>query len=230
MPLLTFGAHPDDIEFGISPLLIKESKKGTKNHMVICSLGESGTNGSPEIRKQESQKSSDLIQATLQFLDLGGDGHITYSTPNIIKIAQTIRDIKPQIILAPTTSKNQHPDHYHLGDMVRDACRIARYGGFKELINTPAHSIKNLFYYSITSFENTPPDIIIDISNEYDQWMQVMKCHQSQLQTKNYIQLQTEKTKLLGMKTNSQYAIGLYKNEALKINSISEITESSRLF
>jgi preprotein translocase subunit YajC len=41
---------------------------------------------------------------------------------------------------------------------VRDACRLARYGGVKELRRWPAHAIEQLFYYAVTP-EAEPPGI-----------------------------------------------------------------------
>ena len=40
-PLLAFGAHPDDIEFGCGGVIAKETRAGRKAHLVICSRGRS---------------------------------------------------------------------------------------------------------------------------------------------------------------------------------------------
>ncbi len=42
-PLLAFGAHPDDIEFGCGGVIAQETRAGRKAHFVICSRGEAGT-------------------------------------------------------------------------------------------------------------------------------------------------------------------------------------------
>ena len=44
-----------------------------------------------------------------------------------------IRRVRPGIVLAPSLVENQHPDHARLGRLVRDAARLARYGGVEEL-------------------------------------------------------------------------------------------------
>ncbi len=75
--------------------------------------------------------------------------------------------LRPAIVLAPSLVENQHPDHPRLGQLVRDACRLARYGGVKELRRSRrAHAIEQLFYYAVTP-EAEPSDItpvLIDVS------------------------------------------------------------------
>ena len=49
-PLLAFGAHPDDIEFGCGGIIARETRAGRPVHFVVCSRGDAGTNGSPAER------------------------------------------------------------------------------------------------------------------------------------------------------------------------------------
>ena len=72
-------------------------------------------------------------------------------------------------MLAPHTGENQHPDHAVVGNLVRDACRFARYGGLEflkgfSLKGSAAHTISALYFYTITK-EFGPPDIVIDITS-----------------------------------------------------------------
>ncbi|MDD4989492.1 MAG: PIG-L family deacetylase, partial [Candidatus Pacebacteria bacterium] len=65
--ILVFGAHPDDVEFGCGGLLIKEIENGSKVKIVVCSLGEAGTNGTPEGRKNEAEEAAKFIGAEIEF-------------------------------------------------------------------------------------------------------------------------------------------------------------------
>jgi LmbE family N-acetylglucosaminyl deacetylase len=58
------------------------------------------------------------------------------------------------VVLAPSVIENQHPDHARLGGLVRDAARLARYGGVQELRDLPPHTINQLFYYAARSKRN----------------------------------------------------------------------------
>src|SRR4051812_31004005 len=74
-PLLAFGAHPDDIEFGCGGVIANETRAGRGAHFVVCSRGESASNGNADQRTAEAEKSAGILGATLEFIDLGGDAH-----------------------------------------------------------------------------------------------------------------------------------------------------------
>src|SRR5688500_17560411 len=109
-PLLVFGAHPDDIEFGCGGVVALETEAGRTAHLVVCSHGEAGTNGTPEERQKEAEHAAKILGASLQFLHLDGDAHLEVKTSHAIKLAAIIRSIRPGIILAPSLAENQHPD------------------------------------------------------------------------------------------------------------------------
>src|SRR4051812_12963411 len=74
-PLLAFGAHPDDVEFGCGAVVAQEARMGRKVHLVICSRGEAGSYGTPRQRSAEAKKAAALLGATVEFVELGGDAH-----------------------------------------------------------------------------------------------------------------------------------------------------------
>src|SRR6188768_3587386 len=90
-PLLVFGAHPDDIEFGCGGIIAPETERGRPVYFVVCSRGEAGTNGTPAVRTKEAEKAAVLLGATLEFLDLDGDAHLEIRAAHAIKIASVIR-------------------------------------------------------------------------------------------------------------------------------------------
>jgi LmbE family N-acetylglucosaminyl deacetylase len=114
--------------------------------------------------------------------------------------------------------------------MVRDACRFARYGGLDALSDLPVHKIDNLYFYTITQHLIRRPDIIIDISEVAAEWEEVMQCHKSQVQFKSYIDLQKTAARLLGISIGTEYAIGVYTNDAMRLHNLSDIQLSSRSF
>src|SRR5208282_397296 len=130
-PLLAFGAHPDDIEFGCGGVIAKETRTGRKAHFVICSRGEAASHGTPKQRVAEAKKSAALLGATVEFVELDGDAHLEVRVAHANKLAGILRRVRPGIVLAPSPVENQHPDHAKLGRLLRDAARLARYGGLK---------------------------------------------------------------------------------------------------
>src|SRR3954465_5751693 len=165
-PLLAFGAHPDDIEFGCGGVIASETRAGRRAHFVICSHGEAGTHGTPRQRAVEAKRAAALLDATVEFLELDGDSHLEIRAAHAIKLAGILRRLKPNVVLAPSLVENQHPDHWRLGKRVRDAARLARFGGLKELRGQPRHAIDHLFFYAVTP-EAEPRDItpvLMDVS------------------------------------------------------------------
>ena len=230
MNILAVGPHPDDIEFGCAPILIKESKKGNQVKLLVLSRGEAGSAGTPESREQEARAAARLMAADIEFLDFGGDCRLQYTPENSIRIAAEIRKFRPAIVLAPNTQENQHPDHVAAGKLTRDACRFARYGGLDGLKSWPVHKIGNLYYYNITQHGVLMPDIVIDISGVVAEWEAAMNCHESQIQNKGYVDLQKASARLLGLTIGVEYAIGLHTNDPVMLDYLSDVVLSPRNF
>ncbi len=228
MKILAIGAHPDDVEFGAAPLLIKEADKGSKVKIVVCSLGEAGTSGTPQIRKKETRAAARLIGAELEFVDLGGDSHMASAPAGAFKLAEVIRKFKPDIVLAPSLTENQHPDHLAVAQMARNACRYARYGGLKELKKLPVHKVGALYFYASSAEWDKKPDILVDVSDLRARWEQVMLCHKSQMNTKQYVHLVFSKAAALGASMGAALAVGFYANDPVRVNNLSDLTLSSR--
>lgn len=228
MRILAIGAHPDDVEFGCGGLMIKEIQKGNEVKYLICSLGEAGSNGKPVQRKQEALTAAKLIGAAVEFANFGGDGKIVNSPKNAITIAAVIRQFKPHLVLAPSLTGNQHPDHLAIAQITRAACRLARYGGLKELKKTPAHRINALYYYPSSAEWDKRPDLIVDVSDVYEKWLAAMACHKSQMKTKSYLHLVSAKAAYIGSTIGVKYAIGLWVNDPIRISGLSDLKLSSR--
>jgi len=233
-PLLAFGAHPDDIEFGCGGVIAREAQAGRKIHFVICSQGEAGTYGTPKQRVSESKKAAKLLGATVQFIKLDGDAHLEIRAAHALQLAQILRRTRPGIVLAPSVVENQHPDHWRLGKLVRDAARLARYGGLKELRRLPAHAIDQLFFYAVTP-EAEPRDIspvLFDVSAPeiISAWTAAMSAHQSQVKARNYIDLQITRARLLGARAGIGHAIALFPNDPLVFDSLAQLNHGARRF
>jgi LmbE family N-acetylglucosaminyl deacetylase len=218
------------VEFGCAALLINEIRRGSRAKIWVLSKGEAGSNGTPEIREAESRRAGELIGAEVEFADFGGDCHIEYNPTNTIRVAKEIRAWRPDIVLAPHTSEDQHPDHARVGKLVRDAARLARYGGLEELKAQPPHAIANLYYYAVTREFGTRPDIMIDITASRELWEQAMKCHESQAKSKHYVEMRLAATRSLGHQAGVEYAMSLYLNDPVLLEHISTLTLSARHF
>jgi LmbE family N-acetylglucosaminyl deacetylase len=233
-PVLAFGAHPDDIEFGCGGVIARETSAGRAAHFIICSRGEAGSHGTPAQRVLEANRAARLLGASLEFVELDGDAHLEVRAAHAIKLAGIIRRLCPGIVLAPSLVENQHPDHPRLGRLVRDACRLARYGGVRELHRTPAHAIEQLFYYAVTA-EAEPPDItpiLIDVSSPevLQAWTAAMEAHVTQISARNYVELQLTRARLRGLRAGNSHAIALFPNDPMVFDSLAQTTRGGRQF
>lgn len=235
-PLLAFGAHPDDIEFGCGAVIAAETRAGRKAHFVVSSRGEAATNGTPELRSSEATRAAEILGATIEFIELdpGGDCHLELRAAHSKKLARIIRRVRPSILLAPSCVENQHPDHWRLGKIVREAARLARYGGLAELRDDESHAIDQLLFYAITP-EAVPRDgtpIFIDVSDPaiVSAWTDSMNAHASQAATRNYVELQLSRARVAGAQAGVDHAIALYPNDPLVFTSLAQAGKGARRF
>ena len=214
--LLAFGAHPDDLEFGCGGVIAVETRAGRAVHLVVCSRGEAATFGTPAERTAEAEKSAAQLGAALEWLELDGDAHLEMRNAHVLKLAGVIRRRQPGIVLAPSLVENQHPDHARLGRLVRDAARLARYGGGV----TPEAEPRE------------PAPVLVNLSAPavLDAWTRAMQSHSSQMGARQYVELQLTRARLLGLRAGVEYAQALYPNDPLLLDSLAQTGGGARKF
>jgi bacillithiol biosynthesis deacetylase BshB1 len=233
--ILAVGAHPDDVEFGCGGILINEAARGHEVTVLNLSRGESGSRGTAEERAREAADAAARMRVQLEFLDLDGDARLENHPRNALEIAGAIRRRLPHLLLAPSPEENQHPDHARAARLVRDAARLARYGGVKDLEPLTPHAIDALYFYDITGTGTGTAlaglaKIIVDISAAFDTWKAAMECHASQMKTRNYIDLQLARARVLGAEIGVAYAMAVWANDPIRLEALSDLKGSGRRF
>ena len=232
--LLAFGAHPDDIEFGCGGVIARATRAGGLAHFVVCSRGEAGSYGTPAQRTAEAEKSAALLGATVEFLELDGDAHLEARAAHAIKLAGILRRVRPDVALAPSLAGNQHPDHRRLGQLARDASRLARYAGVAELLGSPPHAVGQLLFYAVTP-EAEPADlarVLIDVSPPeiVAAWTAAMEAHASQTGARSYVELQLARSRVNGLRAGVGHAMALFPNDPLVLDSLASLSRGARRF
>jgi LmbE family N-acetylglucosaminyl deacetylase len=230
--LLVFGAHPDDIEFGCGGVVAQEATLGRAVHLVVCSKGEAGSSGTPEERVKETEKAAALLGGTVEIIHLDGDAHLEVRAAHAIRLAGIIRRLKPEVVLAPSLVQNQHPDHWRLGTLVRDASRLARYGGLAELRDQPSHAVGQLLFYAVSP-DAEPKDIspvLINVSAAVETWKAAMEAHLTQVASRSYVELQLSRARSQGLRAGVEYATALFPNDPPLLDSLAALSRGARRF
>ncbi len=97
----------------------------------------------------------------------------------------------------------------------------------------PPHAIKHHLEYAITPGAELPNErakILFDISAQFERWVELMKCHATQLRTRRYVELQTARARLLGLTTGVEYAQALFPVDDFLVNNLAQLPASVRLF
>jgi bacillithiol biosynthesis deacetylase BshB1 len=175
--LLAIAAHRDDVELTCAGTLIKAAKQGYTTAVIDLTQGELGSRGSADLRAAEASRAAEIMG--LQARENLGlpDGGIVNDLATRETIARAIRRFKPQIVIAPAR-EGRHPDHHTTAQLVRDACFVA--GLAKLAPDMPKHRPRKLIHCVSFREDFGKPTFVVDISDEFDQKMQSIRCFDSQ--------------------------------------------------
>jgi bacillithiol biosynthesis deacetylase BshB1 len=182
LQVLAFGAHPDDAELSCSGTLLLEQKKGHAVGIADLTLGELGTRGDVETRRQEAARAASIIGLSARVnLELP-DGFIQSDRASILAVIQVLRRFQPDVVLAPAR-EDRHPDHGRAGVLISEACFLAGLANI-ETFDSPGEGPQSpwrpraLYQYIQDRF--LKPDFVVDITSVMDQRMQSILAYQTQ--------------------------------------------------
>ena len=209
--VLFISGHPDDHMTGAG-FLIKLRNKGYELFEIVLTGGSGGYVNAEdkdkivEIREAEFVKASRLLGMKKTYF-LGYDEHtLIMNQENVEKITQIIRDVKPEIIIIPNRD-DYHETHLETNRIATKAIRTAMKKRKLEL-GEPADPLIVLEWeFSVPN----QPDLVVDITNEWDDKEELLKCYGSQIND-----IENQKTKSLAEYRGAM--IGVKYAEAFKTN------------
>jgi bacillithiol biosynthesis deacetylase BshB1 len=231
LDLLAFAAHPDDVELAASGTLVKHIRAGHACGVIDLTRGELGTRGTAETRYLEATHSSEILGLTLrQNLQLA-DGFFEVNEPNLLAVVTAIRKYKPQVVLANAIN-DRHPDHGRAAELVSRACFLA---GLPKIVtgNLQAHRPTAVYHYIQDQY--IKPDVIVDITNEFDTKMKAILAFKTQFYDPNSIEPNTPisgedfleflKARAIeyGRTIGSKYGEGFTTERTLGTNSLTDL-------
>lgn len=173
--LLVFGPHPDDLEIGLGGSIAKHVALGHTVALCDLTLGEMGTNGTPEERASEAEAARVVLGAASRD-NLGlPDGDIGGDPSHLREVVAFIRRMRPKTIAAPY-GEDRHPDHVAANRLLTRAAFLSgltRYGAVGQKWRPDW-----VLYYFIN--DSSPPSFVVDVSATYHTKRAALACHRTQ--------------------------------------------------
>jgi bacillithiol biosynthesis deacetylase BshB1 len=175
--VLAIAAHRDDVELTCGGTLIKAARLGQRTAIVDLTRGEMGTRGSAKLRGEESDEAARILGcSSRESLGLP-DAGIENTPATREALARVIRRLGPRVVIAPAL-EGRHPDHRVAAQLIRDACFVA--GLAKIAPDVPKHRPHKILHTLAYRQDFVRPTFVVDISDEFDQKMQAVRCYASQ--------------------------------------------------
>ena len=181
LDILAIGIHPDDVELGCSGTLLNEIKLGKKAGILDLTQGELGTRGTAQTRFEEATRAAEILGVLSRENLKMRDGFFKNDEEHQRRLIAAIRKYQPEIVLA-NVLEDRHPDHGRAGHLIADACFLA---GLIKIetkdengIGQPRWRPKQVLHYMQDWYHE--PDILVDISDLFDQRMQSIQAYHTQ--------------------------------------------------
>jgi LmbE family N-acetylglucosaminyl deacetylase len=194
--VLVVLAHPDDPEFYCGGTVARWANNGCAIHYCLLTRGDKGSDDdktAPEqlakIREKEQQAAAKVLGVKqVRFLD-EPDGYLMPNLELRENIVRVIRQVRPNIVITcdptnffPSNRYINHADHRAAGQVTLDAvfpaARSALY--FPQLYKEEAlepHKVREVFVAGALH-----PNKTIDITDTFDQKIQALSKHRSQIE------------------------------------------------
>ncbi len=178
LDLLVLGAHPDDAEVHAGGLLALCARRGLKAAILDATCGDLGTRGSAELRRAEAMEAARILGVPRVILDLP-DARFEASEASRLRLMEALRRLRPGVLVLPHP-EDHHPDHRRIFHLGREAAYCAG------LRNYPCPGEpwrpKALAWVGGVN-PPTAPDLVVDVSEVWDQRMAAFDAFGSQFGT-----------------------------------------------
>lgn len=236
--VLAFGVHPDDVELSCSGTLINEVKKGNAAGVIDLTQGELGTRGTIETRKKEAADAAAILGLSIRENLCMRDGFFKNDEEHQLKVIRAIRKYQPEIILANVLD-DRHPDHGRAGHLLRESCFLAglsKIETFDDEGNPQQRwRPKQVLHYIQDRFYE--PDLIVDISDVFEQRMQAIKAYATQfhvnddsfqgtqtyISTPDFAESLVARARLMGKRIGVKYGEGFISQKSIGVRGLGDL-------
>lgn len=201
LDILAIAAHRDDVEQTCGGTLLKMAQRGYRTGILDLTLGEMGTRGSAEDRRQEAEEAATILQVSWRLaLDIP-DGRVENTWENRLKVARVIREQRPRVLILPYW-QGRHPDHYTASTLGYEACFLAGLAKLNPAVESgaraeahslsraekdamktaaaalPPHRPFKIIY--ATLYFDVRPTFVVDITDQFETRFQSLMAYKTQ--------------------------------------------------
>ena len=240
LDILAIGVHPDDVELGCSGTLISEIKRGKKAGIVDLTQGELSTRGTVETRYQESANAAQIIGASVRENLKMRDGFFRNDEAHQIQLIETIRKYQPEIVIGNILS-DRHPDHGRAGHLISTACFLSGLVKIetKDKNGSKQEKWRPKYFLQYMQDWYHEPDLLIDISDVFDQRMKAIEAYATQfytsvgdteglqtyISTPDFLDSIIARARMLGKRIGVKYAEGFITEKKIGIKSLDALLQ-----
>lgn len=130
-PVLALAPHPDDELIGCGGTLLKYVGLGVPTHVVFMTPGATCLplrGASPETRRNVRYREAQNVAMAAGFIphfwNSPGDGELTLDQSEVLRLRDTLNDVRPRLIFVPTKN-DLHPEHRITNRLLAAAMRLA---------------------------------------------------------------------------------------------------------
>jgi bacillithiol biosynthesis deacetylase BshB1 len=240
LDILAIGVHPDDVELGCSGTLINEVKSGKIVGIVDLTQGELGTRGDVESRYRESAEAARIIGASIRENLKMRDGFFRNDEEHQLQLIRIIRKYQPEIVIGNILS-DRHPDHGRAGHLINTACFLAGLSKIEtrdEGGNNQAKWRPRYFLQYMQDWYHEP-DLLIDISDVFEQRMKSIEAYTTQfhtaasgqegpqtyISTPDFLESVKARARMLGKRIGVKYAEGFITEKKIGIKNLDALIQ-----
>lgn len=184
MNVLAISCHPDDMEICCGGTLLRCLKRG--DNVTVCHVA-NGDMGHVVIEKEElrkiriaeAEKAGDIAGFKTVTCDIGDllvDASNKQQHDTLVKI---IRETKPDFIITHGPD-DYMSDHTEVSKLVFKAAFSATVPHYEKQLGE-ACAVVPIFYMDNASLLNCEPTEYVDITDELETKIEMLKCHESQI-------------------------------------------------
>lgn len=181
--VLSFGAHPDDIEFGCGGTEAMLAARGCRIVHAVLTSGESGGRGvkPEELARTREHEAIDAARV-LGVLEVKFfrylDGLTQFSREMKVELIRLLRRLRPQTVFVHS-SQDSFPDHRIVHQLVMSALTAAAGPWYAEAEGDP-HRVSQVYGYEVWH-PLSSPQTYMDVSGSITKKIEALKCHRSQM-------------------------------------------------